>query len=684
MARLKLPYATSAVLDAATPEEREIIFDTTNDEIRIGDGATLGGKRLSSGARQRTFNVDDYGADPTGVSTSNTGIDTAFDLLLAAGSGTLRFKPGGIYKIDGSSFGTTLLSALNLRRVLIATEGCRFTCTTDFGDGQFFNFLRFEGCEFWEVQDFEWVGSPTAAYTAQQLNNRGVRLISSRNTNGGGRIGRIAGSGGAIGTGVDLFRTGDITNQCYDLFIESLDMDRVGYPLAVRNSGRGISVGRIRCNEVHRPIIAYGFRDLTATVERYSNGAGVDGESQLHIMTNGDGSNIDQDDDISSGVRLTLRGGPAPRDTMMVSFECRGTSAQQLRDIHIHLDLDMDSAGSTSQRVFTDLKRSDASTTDTTTRGHKFDLTVSGEVRGTPVGSTWAQFCNTSNGDWVGEDVRLRLQNLIVRGSAAFNIDCDGFTAEGPIIENCSFPSAPTLTGTRPTTMREDNVKYGSTLIARRFPNTGLKVRDSNDTHDLTIAAGSNLTADRQLTLTTGDANRTLDISAADVTVSSAAATVLDDTSVRAMCMTLAAPHVIAKSAASLSGAADTNENTLVTVALPALGANDSVRVTMVWTLTNNGNAKTIRVDLGGTDFYSNSFASTALVRVQTEIHNRNATNSQVGHTISAGFGTSSGAISTGTVDTSQARSLTITCQKATDTDTMTLEYYVVELMRAA
>jgi len=41
-------------------------------------------------------------------------------------------------------------------------------------------------------------------------------------------------------------------------------------------------------------------------------------------------------------------------------------------------------------------------------------------------------------------------------------------------------------------------------------PNTGLHILDTNATHDLIIAAGSNLTADRTLTITTGDANQVL------------------------------------------------------------------------------------------------------------------------------------------------------------------------------
>lgn len=51
-------------------------------------------------------------------------------------------------------------------------------------------------------------------------------------------------------------------------------------------------------------------------------------------------------------------------------------------------------------------------------------------------------------------------------------------------------------------------------------PNGGLHILDTNATHDLIITPGSNLTADRVFTLTTGDAARTLDISAGSVTIS--------------------------------------------------------------------------------------------------------------------------------------------------------------------
>lgn len=56
-----------------------------------------------------------------------------------------------------------------------------------------------------------------------------------------------------------------------------------------------------------------------------------------------------------------------------------------------------------------------------------------------------------------------------------------------------------------------DNVAGMATLT---LPNTGLHLLDTNASHDLIIAPGSDLTADRTLTIITSDADRTLDLTA--------------------------------------------------------------------------------------------------------------------------------------------------------------------------
>lgn len=74
--------------------------------------------------------------------------------------------------------------------------------------------------------------------------------------------------------------------------------------------------------------------------------------------------------------------------------------------------------------------------------------------------------------------------------------------------------------------------------------NTGLRVFDTDASHDLIFKPGSNLTADHTLTITTGDADRTLDISAASLTVSAFGATLVDDADAATARATLGATTV--------------------------------------------------------------------------------------------------------------------------------------------
>ena len=64
--------------------------------------------------------------------------------------------------------------------------------------------------------------------------------------------------------------------------------------------------------------------------------------------------------------------------------------------------------------------------------------------------------------------------------------------------------------------------------------NTGLKIKDTNASHGLSIVPGSDLSADRTLTVTTGDASRTLTLSAnltvnSATTISTQGASLIDD-----------------------------------------------------------------------------------------------------------------------------------------------------------
>lgn len=83
---------------------------------------------------------------------------------------------------------------------------------------------------------------------------------------------------------------------------------------------------------------------------------------------------------------------------------------------------------------------------------------------------------------------------------------------------------------------------YSNNLIAS---NTGLKALDTDSSHVLAFVPGSNLSADRTLTLTTGDANRTLDLSAGSATISAYGATLIDDADAATARATLSVREVL-------------------------------------------------------------------------------------------------------------------------------------------
>jgi hypothetical protein len=223
------------------------------------------------------------------------------------------------------------------------------------------------------------------------------------------------------------------------------------------------------------------------------------------------------------------------------------------------------------------------------------------------------------------------------------------------------------------------------------IPNEGLHLLDTNASHDLIIKPGSNLTADRILTITTGDAARTLDISAASVTVSTFGASLVDDATAQAACATLGTWKVIAASAVAASHTGNTDETVLATITVPAgaMGANGVVRVVAQYEMTSSANTKTTRMradGISGTVFRTLAHTTTAGYRDHMQIANRNATNSQVGHSsgTSGGSGTSASANVTAAIDTTAAFDIVITVQLTNTGETMTLNSYLAEVFYQA
>lgn len=143
---------------------------------------------------------------------------------------------------------------------------------------------------------------------------------------------------------------------------------------------------------------------------------------------------------------------------------------------------------------------------------------------------------------------------------------------------------------------------------------------------------------------------------------------------------------ILAKSGAAIQTPNDTNEDILATVNVPAnaIGLNGFLRLICAWTITNNGNNKTLRVrysGISGTIYLSQALTNQQQIFSTVIIGNRNATNSQVGSQLTTTFtGALSASVSTSNVDTTQATTLLLTGQKGLSSDLLQLEYYTAEL----
>lgn len=147
---------------------------------------------------------------------------------------------------------------------------------------------------------------------------------------------------------------------------------------------------------------------------------------------------------------------------------------------------------------------------------------------------------------------------------------------------------------------------------------------------------------------------------------------------------------LLAQSGAAASHTGNTSETTLATITVPAnaMGPNGALRVTTLWSVTNNANDKTPIIRFGGTggtQYLGSplSMSGTAIFQAMTIIRNRNATNSQIGYdqaTVMT-FGSSTNANQTSSVDTTAAADIVIRGQLANAADTITLEAYTVELL---
>lgn len=150
---------------------------------------------------------------------------------------------------------------------------------------------------------------------------------------------------------------------------------------------------------------------------------------------------------------------------------------------------------------------------------------------------------------------------------------------------------------------------------------------------------------------------------------------------------------VLAKSGAAVSCPADTSEDVLATITVPAnkLGANGVLRIRALFTITNSANNKTCRIRLGGIGgtvmATSTAITTWDTVMFDVLIVNQNAANSQRSSgLVQVGAAASNGLVSAATnataaIDTTSSTTVVITGQKASSGETITLQHYLCELI---
>lgn len=569
----------------------------------------------------QVFHVDAYGADPTGVADSTDAIQAASAALEAAGSGILRGTYGGTYKVYPDTSDTSSLGDFdNCKGVYLDFNGCTFTIAREFTGSQSVFGWVFEGCDGFGWSDHtvvcDQVDIPDLSWT------RGMWWIAIGDRNSMLRAGSVKMTGGRLC--VDIYRaSATVTNRLIGGRIKRIETIGVGYPFGLRNSGDDVIVEEVDATDATRIFIGYGFRNLRAHMTRRSTGTA--GESDFRIEANGTGSALDLGDPVTEGVFVKYKAVEAPTNAPHFVIEARGTSALTLRDIHIDMDITFGSGGS-SQMIARTFKRSDASTFDSTVRGHALEnVLFTGIVRDAPANAI-IQLFDTTLGDWAGETIsNFRIRDLIVTGSASssYTIDFDGFT-DGPTFDNFTFPGTVTRTGTIPDTFVEIGVKDAGGHRPLRFGNPRLAARSAGLPYPL-----------------------------AAITTAQTAVT---------------------------GSTSETNLHTAITVPAGALGANGELRLSGALTMTNNANAKTLRVKYGGTTFATAALASGAGYRFEAVIKNRNSAAAQNGGLSGSGLLDSV----TGTVNTANALDVQLTMELADAGDSVTLQDLSVDLVYRA
>jgi hypothetical protein len=145
-------------------------------------------------------------------------------------------------------------------------------------------------------------------------------------------------------------------------------------------------------------------------------------------------------------------------------------------------------------------------------------------------------------------------------------------------------------------------------------------------------------------------------------------------------------PRVLAQSSTAVTAPADTAVNVLASYTLLAntMGASGALDIETNWTTNNDASVKTPSIAFGAMVVSLQAMANQVTQYDRCFIVNKTAATqfSRVNNGGGGGWGVSTGAFVTGTVDTTANVTIGIRAEKADGTDTMTLNGYRITLTR--
>lgn len=455
---LRLAFDNTLSRDGSTPNQMLAPLDMNSERvINVGtpvnptDAVRLQDITTDSVVTQNTlnkiFNVDTYGADPSGVKDSTAAIQAASAALQANGGGTLQGNPKATYKVFSTSLNTNPLGSFtNCKGVRLNFPGVNFSVPRSFADSETVLGFVFQNCSDIDLGSLEFtctqVDPPSLAFT------RGFIGVTFSGTNSNVQFGVIKQVGGK--SALDIVRSTalghTITSRTFYVRGTALQCIGVGYPYQSRNNGDDVIIDRVYAESCSRPFIIYGCRGVKLlSVERtgtpYAQGL---------VLANSTGSDLFDVDTETRDVYVNYRSNVT--ENAQVELSVRGTGACQHYNHTFDLQITQAQAGSGTQQAFIITADSAAGVVDTVGgRGHEVNgLKLSGRITGCPAATPVLDLAPTVRGNWAGSTIRrVSLRDLTIDGAATADIrvNWDAFP-DGIVMDGFEYNGTWTATGT--------------------------------------------------------------------------------------------------------------------------------------------------------------------------------------------------------------------------------------------